>query len=233
MWGHRAGTRLWRVPTMLVRPDRRRRSVRLPLHRYNGGLYFVTICTAGRRPWFGRVAGGRVVLSPAGRVARDEWLRTGDLRPAVRLDAFVVMPDHVHLLFGIVPADDAPADDAGIPRRRGTPPVCPYRAQGHDQATGPDRAPGPTGVTDAAPGSARRFGGADAGTVPTLMRQYKSVVTRGIRDAYGSDAGPVWQRGYHDRVIRTEREAENVRRYIAANPARWLSGPAPPGSPAR
>ena len=78
-----------------------RRSVRLRGHAYDGGLYFVTVCTAGRRWLFGRVADGEVRLSDAGRVTHEEWLRTGTVRPDVVLDAFVVMPDHVHLLFGI------------------------------------------------------------------------------------------------------------------------------------
>ena len=94
--------------------------------------------------------------------------------------------------------------------------MCPYRTPGRITGHGP----------------VRRFGGADAGTVPTLMRQYKSVVTRGIRAVYGADAVPVWQRGYHDRIVRTERHAAHVRRYIADHPARWVTGPPrlePPG----
>lgn len=81
----------------------RRRSVRLRAHDYRGGLHFVTVCTDGRQQLFGAVADGEMVLSPFGAIARDEWERTGDIRPAVVLDAFVVMPDPVHLLFGIVP----------------------------------------------------------------------------------------------------------------------------------
>src|SRR6478672_10485579 len=60
------------------------------------GAYRITLSTAGRAPLFGAVADGRVTLSPAGRVVQVEWLRTAFLRPAVRLDAYVVMPDHFH-----------------------------------------------------------------------------------------------------------------------------------------
>ena len=31
----------------------------------------------------------------------------------------------------------------------------------------------------------------------------------------------VWQRGYHDQIIRNDRELVATRRYIEANPARW------------
>ena len=173
------------------RPPHRRRSVRLAHHDYAGGLYFVTVVTAGRRPLFGAVAGGVMRRSALGDIAHDEWVRTGFVRPTVWLDAFVVMPDHVHLLFGIAPTH---GDAHGTPHRRGTPPVCPYNA--------------------------RRFGTALPDTVASIMRQYKSVVTKRIWADHGHAIGAVWQRGYHDRVVRTTREATNVRRYIRDNPAR-------------
>lgn len=138
---------------------------------------------------------GEVVLSVAGRIAREEWLRTAEVRPSVVLDAFVVMPDHVHLLFGVVPEDEAsePSD-----HRRDTPTVCPHP-----------------------PNSGRRFGHAVARSVPSIMRQYKSIVTKRIWATLGRGTGPVWQGRYHDRVVRTDREAAAIRRYIADNPARW------------
>ncbi|PSQ97773.1 MAG: hypothetical protein BRD55_01135 [Bacteroidetes bacterium SW_9_63_38] len=63
--------------------------------------YFVTICTEHRRPFFGRVRNGIIGLSRAGCVAAWEWQRTPVVRSYVRLDAWVVMPDHVHGLMGI------------------------------------------------------------------------------------------------------------------------------------
>jgi len=92
-------------------PRRDRRSPRWRLHDYRReGLYFVTACTADRRKIFGAVAGGEVRLSRLGEVAAAEWRRTLTLRPYLVGDAFVVMPNHVHLLFGVL-ADDDGADD--------------------------------------------------------------------------------------------------------------------------
>lgn len=172
-----------------------RRSVRLRFHNYRGGLYFVTICAWGRRPLFGEVTDGVMRRSDLGQIAHDEWVRTGDVRPDVMLGAFVVMPDHVHLLFGIAESDSHVGHDDC---RRGIPTVCPY----------PD-------------GSVRRFGEIQAGTVASIMRQYKSLVTKQVWREHSRETGPVWQRGYHDRVVRTDREADALRRYIAENPTRW------------
>ena len=60
------------------------------------GWYFVTFVTHQRRRHFARVRGGALVLTPFGEIARSTWLTIPDHRPGVSLDAFVVMPDHVH-----------------------------------------------------------------------------------------------------------------------------------------
>lgn len=186
---------------------RHRRSVRLRQHRYDGGLYFITVCTHGRQRLFGEVASGEMQRSAFGDIAHGEWLRTGILRPSVVLDAFVIMPDHVHLLFGIVeaPATNESAN-APTPTCRGMPLACP---PGGQQASGES--------------SVRQFSAIQGGTVASIMRQYKAAVTRRIWASGGRETGPVWQRGYHDLVVCSERQADALRRYIADNPAHWAS----------
>jgi hypothetical protein len=34
-------------------------------------------------------------------------------------------------------------------------------------------------------------------------------------------SGSLWQRNYHEHVIRNERELDKIREYIATNPLRW------------
>jgi putative transposase len=91
-------------------PERhRRRSMRLKGYDYSqAGAYFVTICTQGRACLFGEVVDGEMRLNDAGRMVVAEWERLPALFPNVVLDAFVVMPNHIH---GIVILTD-PADDA-------------------------------------------------------------------------------------------------------------------------
>ena len=92
-------------------------SARLAGFDYGRGVFFVTVVTAGRVPWFGRLADGRVRLLPPGRVVAEEWARTGVVRADVTVDALVVMPDHVHGILalggeeavpGIVPMAETP-----------------------------------------------------------------------------------------------------------------------------
>ena len=90
--------------TMFDRHKHHRRSIRLAGHDYSWpGAYFVTLCTYGRDYLFGGVAGGGVRLNEYGRVARDEWLRSGAVRAGIILDAFVIMPNHLHGIIILTP----------------------------------------------------------------------------------------------------------------------------------
>lgn len=66
---------------------------------------FVTICIEGRRPWFGDVNDGVVVLSDVGVVVEPWWCSIPREFPDVVLDAMIVMPDHIH---GVLTTGTAP-----------------------------------------------------------------------------------------------------------------------------
>jgi REP element-mobilizing transposase RayT len=75
----------------------RRPQLRLPHYDYgSGGAYFVTICLEQRECLLGQVANGEIHLNECGVVVRDEWMRSGALRPEMELDDLVVMPNHLH-----------------------------------------------------------------------------------------------------------------------------------------
>jgi len=60
------------------------------------GKYFVTICTAGTKKWFGNVINGKMYLSEIGQIASQMWYEIPVHFPFIGLDAFVVMPNHIH-----------------------------------------------------------------------------------------------------------------------------------------
>ncbi|WP_207435564.1 transposase [Sabulibacter ruber] len=65
------------------------------------GLYFITICTKDRLPYFGEVKNGQMKLSDEGLIAHAYWLELEDHWPHVFLGEFVVMPNHVHGIIGL------------------------------------------------------------------------------------------------------------------------------------
>jgi REP element-mobilizing transposase RayT len=74
-----------------------RHSIRLSGYDYaQPGAYFLTINTHKKEHLFGRVVDGVVQLSPVGEITQEQWLKIPDHFSNVVLDAFVIMPNHLH-----------------------------------------------------------------------------------------------------------------------------------------
>jgi REP element-mobilizing transposase RayT len=78
--------------------------MRHPQHDYSTpGAYFITFVTKDRENSLGRISDGAMELSVAGRVVEHCWLRLPQIYQGLILDAFQVMPDHVHCILSFVP----------------------------------------------------------------------------------------------------------------------------------
>jgi len=55
----------------------------------------------------------------------------------------------------------------------------------------------------------------------TIIRAFKAAATKRINALRGSPGAPVWQRNYHEHVIRDDESLRAIRQYIAENPIRW------------
>ncbi|HVA88744.1 MAG TPA: hypothetical protein VNL71_02780 [Chloroflexota bacterium] len=78
-------------------PGKDRRTTRLAGHDYGRtGAYFLTLCVRHRECYLGLIRHGNLKLSVLGEIGREEWARTPAIRPGIVLDAFVVMPNHLH-----------------------------------------------------------------------------------------------------------------------------------------
>jgi len=161
------------------------------------GAYFVTICTAQRACVFGEAVDGAVRLTDLGRLAETCWLAIPEHFPTVELDAFVVMPNHVH---GIVVLTVHGGE--GGPGRAGT-----------THASSLQDGPG----TGAAPARGPR-----RGSLGVIVGSYKAAVSRRASNGLPTRRGKFWQERYWDHVIRDERALETIRAYITANPWMWL-----------
>ena len=85
-----------------------RRSIRLKGFDYTReGAYFVTICTQNQACLFGEIVNGQMRLNDVGEVADICWRAIPERFPRVVLDAFVIMPNHVHGIIWIGPENRA------------------------------------------------------------------------------------------------------------------------------
>ena len=82
-------------------------SARAIWHNYNGGLYFITICTQGREHYFGEIVRNgtdeqpQMILSNVGEFADQQIRNIGSHYPYAEIPLWVVMPNHLHAIAGI------------------------------------------------------------------------------------------------------------------------------------
>ncbi|MFA6130847.1 MAG: hypothetical protein WC730_01125 [Patescibacteria group bacterium] len=101
-------------------PHFQRRSIRLRGYDYTqNGAYFLTLCTFRRTCLFGSITSGVMHLNQCGRVVSDELFLTERTRDEIELDAFVIMPNHVHVIVWISRQGDrrSPCDHEIFPPR--------------------------------------------------------------------------------------------------------------------
>ncbi len=114
----RAGEGSMEVPKMgPTNLQHHRRSIRLKGYDYSQpGAYFITVCVRGGEFLFGDVATGRMRLNNAGTIVQKCWEWLERHYGHVRLDEYVVMPNHLH---GIIMLID-PIDVIGGAGRGGS-----------------------------------------------------------------------------------------------------------------
>ncbi len=177
-----------------------RRSIRLKGYDYSqAGAYFITICTKDRQCLFGKITNGEMILNHYGKIANDEWEKLPHRFPNFELDVFQVMPNHMH---GIVVLNE---------------PVGAGLAPAHL-------------ATSYINGATARV--APTKTVGDIVGAYKSLAANECLKIFklewaGASPAPtmgkLWQRNYHEHIIKNEQSYQTISNYIINNPANWAS----------
>ena len=142
-----------------------RQSLRVPGYDYaSGGAYFVTVCTKDRKCIFGTVDGTSVKLTLPGRVAEESWRWLAERYSFVRLDEWILMPNHLHAIIWLENSCSKP--------------------------------------------------------LGSLIGAYKTVSSKRIKELLGP-MERIWQRNYHEHIIRSEKSLCALRQYILDNPCQW------------
>jgi len=222
----------------------RRRSLRLKGYDYTQvGAYFVTIVTQGRLCLFGEIVGKEMRLNEAGEMVCGFWEVLPQRFPAIEMDMFVVMPNHLHGIVVIKPnrttttVDHTELTNVGaglVPARntnrehRATTRVAPNQNPDRgveNTPTVPNRATtrvAPTGIMDGGVDSpiADRFALGD------VIGAYKSLTTveytRRVKQVkWAPFHKRLWQRNYYEHVVRHDESLRQLQQYILDNPDQW------------
>ncbi len=93
-----------------------RRSIRLQGYDYTQpGKYFVTICVSKREHLLGHIENGEMHLNLYGKVVQTNWDYLPKIYTHVELDAFVIMPNHIHC---IIVLKEETTEAVGVSKRR-------------------------------------------------------------------------------------------------------------------
>jgi putative transposase len=175
-----------------VTMQKHRQSIRLRTYDYaSSGAYFVTICAAQKMHLFGEIVDAQMQLNEFGQIVHEEWQASAIIRKEIALDAFVIMPNHLHGILWIMTTDPSPVGATG-----GSPL--------HTLTTKPPKTPGPA-----------------KSSIGAMLAGFKSAVTKRINEARATPGVPVWQRNYYEHIVRNDTDLERIRTYIENNPAQW------------
>lgn len=171
-----------------------RKNRRLPGYDYSqDGYYFITICTHNRQPVFGKIVDRRMALNEYGKIVHNEWVRSANLRKEIKIDKFVIMPNHFHAILGI---DHSSVESYGHTTGASTS-GSGTRTYIHTSLQSPSR------------------------TLGAIIRGFKASVTTKINTFRNTPQNPIWQSGFHDHIIRNETEYRKIWEYIDTNPLKW------------
>jgi len=167
-----------------------RHSIRLPGYDYTQpGAYYLTILAHKKEHLFGQVVDGEVKLSPAGEIVQEQWLQIPRHFSNVVLDAFVIMPNHMHGIVVITEGEvhtgkgkafNPEFANSGLN-------ALPLRlesttSQSHTQSeslTTPQRL------------------GSEPGSLPAIVQNFKSVSSRKINKLLKTPGSTIWHRNYY------------------------------------
>ena len=205
-----------------------RHSIRLKGYDYSQpGACFVTMCTQNRERLFGKIVDGEMILNDAGKIAEQCLLAIPEHFSNAKLHEHVVMPNHIHCIIEIM--DDGTDENiVAMNENAGTNPIeietrnaagANHAGANHDSplhdSPHPDNSPRDDDPSQQPP----KHPTGTSKTVGSIVRGFKIGVTKWFRE--NSYTQIIWQRNYHERIIRDDKHYANIARYILNNPAQW------------
>ncbi len=184
-----------------------RRSIRLEGYDYTRpGAYFVTICTKKHTCQFGNIYNETVQLNRYGDIVQACWDNLLQHFPFIKLDAFVIMPNHLH---GIVILTERDCNDVNGGRGEAFSRTHPGMPKIYTENASPLRS------------MTQQPHGTQSGSLGAIIQSFKSISTRKINTTNNIPGASLWQRNYYDHIIRNKKALNIIRRYITFNPLMW------------
>lgn len=197
-----------------------RKTPRANWHKYNGGEYFVTICTKDRIHYFGEIADGKIHLTDIGEYLKTQIENVTSHYPYAKILLSTIMPNHIHLIVSI-DNNKTPYDRTSVGTRRATS-IQSDRTLSFDENA---RTPHATSLqlsvdqpNENVKNDVMRDVANRQGWLSVCIGGIKSSVTRFANEC---NIPFKWQKRYHDHIIQNQRELNRIAGYIENNPMIW------------
>ena len=202
-----------------------RRSIRLKGYDYSqAGLYFITICCYDKICLFGEIIvpnnqsdsdiTAQMMLNDAGKIAHECWLEIPNHFPNVVLHEFVVMPNHIHGIIEFVGTKNISKnmkinDNISIQNELN---------ENHATNNKIDMLHNLGSLDDVGAKFISPLR-SPSKTIGSVVRGFKIGVTKWMRQ--NTNIHDVWQRNYHEHIIRNAQSYQKISNYIKNNPTKW------------
>ena len=184
-----------------------RNSLRLQDYDYSQpGVYFVTICTENRICYLGNIVDGIMISFPISKIVRKIWLEIPEKFQSVDLDAFIIMPNHIHGIIIIKKEYRSLIHQTNIKDCKND-----SKVDLINQIPTRNQALKKTKNWILMQNSKR--------TIGKIVRYFKAKSTKIIHD--GCFRRFQWQHNYYEHVVRSNRELNSIRDYIINNSIKW------------
>ena len=176
-------------------------SARADWHDYDGGSYFITICTKDREHFFGEIEDGNMVLSDIGNYTAEQFQNVSSHYPYAEIPQWTIMPNHLHAIVIISACRDVARNVSP------TESICSEGDVARYVSTNP---------TDKNEYMAERS--PKQGSLAAVIRGLKSAVTKYANE---NEIIFAWQPRFHDHIVRDTPEMNRIADYIENNVANW------------
>ena len=182
----------------------RRNTNRIPQHNYSiPGQYFVTICVENRQQLFGMIKNEKMILNDIGNMVNLWWQEMVKQYKNISIDEYIIMPNHIHGIINIVVGADLcvrPNQCIGPEQNNISNNIHKINHNGRTHRSAP--------------------------TISDIIQWFKTMTTnKYIQNIKNNNWQPfnkrLWQRNFHDHIIRNDKSLNKIREYIINNPVTW------------
>ena len=159
------------------------------------GSYFITICTHNHNNHFGKIIGGQTVLSKIGENAKYCLNEIPKHFNNVIIDSWAIMPNHIHILFQLLPSTITTCRDVACNVSTNIYNVSTHNKNQYFSNISPKK-----------------------NSISSIVRSFKSAVKN---HANQFNLWFSWQPRFFDEIVTDPIRLQIIRNYIINNPKNW------------